>query len=504
MNIPRDAPKSVQQALRELDARLSKWEDPRLPIDLHGRRVVNAGPSQNPGDYITRGEADQRYALRGATPGSFAQSPVITPTVIYYPGGASSGGDETPTNIFPTLYCREIRPITGRRIMVPVGPALASGEKPGLVLDFSGIQPDGQHHEQQLFIGSSALGPLNRKEISMGENDGVLTITGNRVADYNDFQAPDFRIGEPMGSGISFGGENLSGTSHYIYGGVTPGSIGEQKGHICCARLTSQTYRYAFYADENARFGFRYGASVPFMAITHTGATRITGATDRFGRNLSTLHDVIPGHIVRNHRSGAWGIVTRVSTKYTANDTIEFSGGLKGGTDNQVRDGDVLEVYQRGVVWYDFAQRGADSNFNQIPIVALLNTDLGAGFELGYYSHTRGVLSVRARTRDASGNPLGVLESEPGVIALESQNNIVGCLAIDPYGNFKLYDSLPDPNDYTTGSTVLVSPGYTVMAAGGTGSIKMEGPTPRTNEGWLIIRLPYGGTGYLPYWLEIY
>lgn len=66
--IPQDASPALQQYLRDLDARLLKWESPGLPIDLRGRRVINAGRSQQREDYVTKGEVTD--LVSGVQPGA--------------------------------------------------------------------------------------------------------------------------------------------------------------------------------------------------------------------------------------------------------------------------------------------------------------------------------------------------------------------------------------------------------------------------------------------------
>jgi formate dehydrogenase major subunit len=65
----------------------------------------------------------------------------------------------------------------------------------------------------------------------------------------------------------------------------------------------------------------------------HKGPDNSTSLIDKLGRNFATLA-VAVGTVVKNLTDGCQGVVTSITTTNATNDTLNFAGGLSGGTDN--------------------------------------------------------------------------------------------------------------------------------------------------------------------------
>ena len=75
---------------------------------------------------------------------------------------------------------------------------------------------------------------------------------------------------------------------------------------------------------------------------THNGGNGSSSLTDTT-KNFISL-GVEQDRLVRNVTDGSHGIITSFSTDTNPNDTINFSGGLTGGTDNDWDDADIYEI----------------------------------------------------------------------------------------------------------------------------------------------------------------
>jgi len=73
------------------------------------------------------------------------------------------------------------------------------------------------------------------------------------------------------------------------------------------------------------------------------------------------------GGIIWNITDDSWGVVTSISTTTNSNDTINFSAGLSGGTDNDFDNGDSYAVYEMG----------ADGEFTTIGGSFFIRSDSG-------------------------------------------------------------------------------------------------------------------------------
>lgn len=82
MRIPIDAPVEVQQAFRELWAAIERTQGKN--VDLHGTRLMNAGDSVGPSDYVTQRELTAALADASAdTSGSSTDQETFRSTVTF-------------------------------------------------------------------------------------------------------------------------------------------------------------------------------------------------------------------------------------------------------------------------------------------------------------------------------------------------------------------------------------------------------------------------------------
>lgn len=87
--IPPDLPPELQQALRDISDALDKILG-SLNIDLHGRRIINAGDAVAAQDYVTKAQVAAMIAaaITGGTSGSSTSSST-----------SGGGGDAAPSSV---------------------------------------------------------------------------------------------------------------------------------------------------------------------------------------------------------------------------------------------------------------------------------------------------------------------------------------------------------------------------------------------------------------------